>query len=83
MGLLTIQEKVKQKEEHVRLLIHGLDNAGKTAILKKFNGKDISTVEPTLNKVGVKRIEGNGQPERSWEANGQSSQLRKSMWRWS
>jgi len=26
----------------------GLDNAGKTTILKKINGEDISSVSPTL-----------------------------------
>jgi ADP-ribosylation factor-like protein 2 len=26
----------------------GLDNAGKTTILKKLNGEDISTISPTL-----------------------------------
>ena len=26
----------------------GLDNAGKTTILKKFNGEDIDTISPTL-----------------------------------
>ena len=26
----------------------GLDNAGKTTIVKKFNGEDIDTIEPTL-----------------------------------
>lgn len=48
MGLLSILKKVKQKEKEVRLLILGLDNAGKTTILKKFNGEDISAIEPTL-----------------------------------
>src|SRR4051812_35778873 len=28
--------------------IRGLDNAGKTTILKKLNGEDITTVSPTL-----------------------------------
>jgi len=35
------------------------------------------------NKTGVKRAEGNGQPERSWKANGQSTRLGKTMRRWS
>jgi ADP-ribosylation factor-like protein 2 len=26
----------------------GLDNAGKTTIVKKFNGEEIDTIEPTL-----------------------------------
>lgn len=30
MGLLTILKKVKQKERELRILILGLDNAGKT-----------------------------------------------------
>jgi len=29
-------------------LYSGLDNAGKTTIVKKFNGEDISTISPTL-----------------------------------
>jgi len=30
------------------MLILGLDNAGKTTILKKFNGEDINSISPTL-----------------------------------
>jgi ADP-ribosylation factor-like protein 2 len=44
MGLLTILKKVKQKEQELRILILGLDNAGKTTILKKFNGEDVHQV---------------------------------------
>ena len=32
MGLLTILKKVKQKEKELRILILGLDNAGKTTV---------------------------------------------------
>ena len=32
----------------VRVLVLGLDNAGKTTIVKKFNGESIDTISPTL-----------------------------------
>ena len=48
MGLLKILKKNKQKEKEIRLLILGLDNAGKTTILKKFNGENIDEIAPTL-----------------------------------
>lgn len=37
----------------------GLDNAGKTTILKKFNGEDISTISPTLG-FNIKTLEHKG-----------------------
>ncbi len=48
MGLLKILKKTKEREKEMRLLILGLDNAGKTTILKKFNGEDIEQISPTL-----------------------------------
>jgi len=48
MGLLKILKKIKEKEKEIRVLILGLDNAGKTTILKKFNGEDIDKISPTL-----------------------------------
>ncbi|XP_006459794.1 GTP-binding protein [Agaricus bisporus var. bisporus H97] len=48
MGLLTIIRKNRQKEKEMRILFLGLDNAGKTTILKKINGDDIKSVSPTL-----------------------------------
>lgn len=48
MGLLTIIRKNRQKEKEMRLLFLGLDNAGKTTILKKLNDEDIAGVSPTL-----------------------------------
>ena len=35
MGLLKILRKTKQREKEVRVLILGLDNAGKTTVVKK------------------------------------------------
>ena len=34
----------------------GLDNAGKTTILKRFNGEDINTISPTLG-FNIKTLE--------------------------
>ncbi|KAI1788966.1 GTP-binding protein [Ganoderma leucocontextum] len=48
MGLLTIIKKNRQKEKEMRILFLGLDNAGKTTILKKLNGEDIMGISPTL-----------------------------------
>ena len=48
MVLHTILKKLKLKEKEVRILILGLDNAGKTTIVKKLNGEDTNTISPTL-----------------------------------
>ena len=41
------------------MLHRGLDNAGKTTILKKFNGEDIDTISPTLG-FNIKTLEHRG-----------------------
>lgn len=78
MGLLSILKKVKQKEKEVRLLMLGLDNAGKTTILKKFNGEDISTISPTLG-FNIKTLEYKGFKLNCWDVGGQ--QTIRSYWR--
>ncbi|BEI82650.1 hypothetical protein CcaverHIS002_0305180 [Cutaneotrichosporon cavernicola] len=47
-GLLTIIRKNKAKAREMRVLFLGLDNAGKTTILKRMSGGDISSISPTL-----------------------------------
>uniref|UniRef100_A0A803K5Q3 ADP-ribosylation factor-like protein 14 n=1 Tax=Xenopus tropicalis TaxID=8364 RepID=A0A803K5Q3_XENTR len=78
MGLLTILKKMKQKEREVRLLMLGLDNAGKTTILKKFNGEDINTISPTLG-FNIKTLEHRGFKLNMWDVGGQKSL--RSYWR--
>ena len=56
MGFMTIVRKTKEKEKEMRLLILGLDNAGKTTIIKKFNGEDIDKISPTLG-FNIKTLE--------------------------
>lgn len=56
----------------------GLDNAGKTTIVKKFNGDDISTIEPTLG-FNIKTLEYKGYQLNVWDVGGQ--QTIRSYWR--
>jgi ADP-ribosylation factor-like protein 2 len=68
MGLLTILKKLKQKEKQIRLLMLGLDNAGKTTILKKINGEDIEEISPTLG-FNIKTLEIGGYKLNFWDVN--------------
>lgn len=78
MGLLSILKKTKEKEHEMRLLMLGLDNAGKTTILKKFNGEDISTISPTLG-FNIKTLEYQDFKLNVWDVGGQSTI--RSYWR--
>lgn len=42
MGLLDLLRKLKKTEHEARILVLGLDNAGKTTILKAVAGEDFS-----------------------------------------
>lgn len=56
----------------------GLDNAGKTTIVKKFNGDDINAIEPTLG-FNIKTLEYKGYKLNVWDVGGQ--QTIRSYWR--
>lgn len=47
MGLLKLLRSLKKNEKEARILVLGLDNAGKTTILKALSDEDISTIMPT------------------------------------
>jgi ADP-ribosylation factor-like protein 2 len=55
-----------------------LDNAGKTTILKKFNGEDITTISPTLG-FNIKTLEYRGYKLNVWDVGGQ--QTIRSYWK--
>ena len=78
MGLLTIIKKVKAKEKEVRVLMVGLDNAGKTTIVKRVNGEDISTISPTLG-FNIKTMSFRGYRMNIWDVGGQKTL--RSYWR--
>ncbi|CAG8561156.1 27322_t:CDS:2, partial [Dentiscutata erythropus] len=72
MGLLSILRKIRQKEKEIRLLVLGLDNAGKTTILKRLNGEPIDTISPTLG-FNIKTLEHNGFKLHVFDVGGQKS----------
>ncbi|XP_025831430.1 ADP-ribosylation factor-like protein 2 [Agrilus planipennis] len=78
MGFLTVLKKMKQKEKEMRILMLGLDNAGKTTILKRFNGEKIDTISPTLG-FNIKTLEHRGYTLNIWDVGGQKSI--RSYWR--
>ncbi|KAJ3043762.1 ADP-ribosylation factor-like protein 2 [Rhizophlyctis rosea] len=78
MGLLTVLKKIKAKEKEMRLLMLGLDNAGKTTILKRINGEDISGIAPTLG-FNIKTLDHKGFKLNIWDVGGQKSI--RSYWR--
>ncbi|EDO05297.1 putative ADP-ribosylation factor-like protein 2 [Babesia bovis T2Bo] len=78
MGLLKVIRKGKALEQEIRVLLLGLDNAGKTTILKCLNGEDISRVEPTLG-FNIKTLEHNGYQVNFWDVGGQKTI--RSFWR--
>lgn len=72
MGLLTILKKVKQKERELRILILGLDNAGKTTVMKKVSGEDIHEISPTVG-FNINTLEFKSYMLNIWDVGGQKS----------
>ena len=46
MGLLDMLRKLRKTEKEARVLVLGLDNAGKTTILKAMSQEDITQYVP-------------------------------------
>ncbi len=47
MGLLNLLRTLKRDDKEARILVLGLDNSGKTTILKALSEEDINTIMPT------------------------------------
>ncbi|EEB05956.1 ADP-ribosylation factor Alp41 [Schizosaccharomyces japonicus yFS275] len=72
MGLLTIIRKQKLKEREIRVLLLGLDNAGKTTFLKRLLNEDVTSVSPTFG-FQIKTIELSGFKLNIWDIGGQKT----------
>ncbi|OAF71001.1 ADP-ribosylation factor-like protein 3 [Intoshia linei] len=46
-GLLALLRRLKSSEKELRILLLGLDNSGKTTILKSLASEDVSHIQPT------------------------------------
>ena len=78
MGLLSIIKKTKRKEREMRILMLGLDNAGKTTCVKKFCNQDTSKISPTLG-FQITPLSFKGFLLNVWDVGGQQSL--RSYWR--
>jgi ADP-ribosylation factor-like protein 2 len=56
---MTLNPLQKYFESSLTKIARGLDNAGKTTILRRFNGEEIDTISPTLG-FNIKTLEHRG-----------------------
>ncbi|KAI9726451.1 MAG: ADP-ribosylation factor-like protein 2 [Chrysothrix sp. TS-e1954] len=70
--MLSVLRKARRKDKEMRVLMLGLDNAGKTTIVKKIMGEDVRHVDPTLGFI-IKTIEYQGYKLNIWDVGGQKT----------
>eukprot|EP00638_Chattonella_subsalsa_P022130 CAMPEP_0117886880 /NCGR_PEP_ID=MMETSP0950-20121206/20689_1 /TAXON_ID=44440 /ORGANISM="Chattonella subsalsa, Strain CCMP2191" /LENGTH=158 /DNA_ID=CAMNT_0005744423 /DNA_START=60 /DNA_END=536 /DNA_ORIENTATION=+ len=70
MGLLACLRKLKRTDQEFRILVLGLDNSGKTTILKKLSDEDITHIMPTQG-FNVKSLMHEGFKLNVWDIGGQ------------
>ncbi|MCJ1379483.1 ADP-ribosylation factor-like protein 2 [Xylographa soralifera] len=76
--MLSVLRKARLKDKEMRILMLGLDNAGKTTIVKRIMNEDITTVSPTLGFI-IKTIDYEGYKLNIWDVGGQKTL--RSYWR--
>merc|ERR1719281_2212612 len=72
MGLLSLLRQLPKSDTEARILMLGLDNAGKTTILKKLSDEDISHVMPTQG-FNIKSLLTEGFKLNVWDIGGQKT----------
>lgn len=77
MGLLSIIRKQKLKDKELRILMLGLDNAGKSTIIKTILHQDINKVIPTMG-FEINTVAFEGFQLNIWDIGGQ--QTLRSFW---
>ena len=70
MGLLDkLLRTLKGSDREARILVLGLDNSGKTTILKKLSGEDIQHITPTQG-FNIKSLEQADVKLKVWDVGG-------------
>ena len=59
MGLLNLLRTLKRDDKKMNIIMIGLDNGGKTTILKALSEEDISTSSVTIN-FNIKSLKQDG-----------------------
>jgi ADP-ribosylation factor-like protein 3 len=75
MGLLDLLRKLKKNDKEAKILVLGLDNAGKTTLLKLLSNEDPNITEPTQG-FNVKSIVRESFKLNVWDIGGQA-EIRK------
>ncbi|XP_055321779.1 ADP-ribosylation factor-like protein 3 [Sitodiplosis mosellana] len=72
MGLLSLLRKLRSApEKEVRILLLGLDNSGKTTLLKQLASEEVTQVTPTAG-FNIKSVAADGFKINFWDIGGQS-----------
>lgn len=72
MGLINIIKKLRKSEKEIRILVLGLDNAGKTTILKTLSNEDIKNITPT-HGFNIRNLSHEGFKLSVWDVGGQKA----------
>ena len=72
MGLLTILKKLREEEREMRILMLGLDGAGKTTVVRKLLERDVNVIEPTLG-FNIDTVQFDAYNVNVWDVGGQKS----------
>ncbi|KAK4537205.1 hypothetical protein CDCA_CDCA11G3230 [Cyanidium caldarium] len=76
MGFLSILRKARRKEQELRFLLIGLDNAGKTTVLRRLLGaseEEVRAAAPTLGLQVRTWVHPRGYRINLWDVGGQRS----------
>lgn len=74
MGLLNLLKKLKASNEdkELRVLVLGLDNAGKTTLLRQLANEEVQNISPTTG-FNIKSVQTSGFTLNVWDIGGQRS----------